>query len=247
MLAHIRGLFSSSYSEGMDPSVKRQCDEILSFRRDHNGRLPYRGKNSSVEEWRLDNMRNKLQIRCVRALSAKPSHRKLNTDEIAYFKWAVSREPPASPEGRPSSKQDHTHGVAPPMAGEKRERSPRPLLGLKIPVPMQMPKEFARLPAMWITILAELWPFREVSLHGLDLFSGSSARFMQEMEQAGLACACFDILIDPMMNVLTYIGLRILFKILLNLFPSTSIILAGSPCKNFVYLSGRWRFAEART
>ena len=126
------------------------------------------------------------------------------------------------------------------MAGEKRERSPRPLSGLKIPVPMQMPKKFARLPAMWITTLAELWPFREVSLHGLDLFSGPNARFMQEMEQAGLACACFDILIDPKMNVLTFAGLRILFKILLNLFPSTSIILAGSPCENFVYLSRRW-------
>ena len=88
-------------------------------------------------------MRNKLQIRCVRALSAKPSHRKLNTDEIAYFKWAVSEEPPASTEGRPSRsiqqarpdimrmrtasrKQDHAQGVAPPIAGAKRERSPRP-------------------------------------------------------------------------------------------------------------------------
>ena len=92
MLANIRGLFSSSYSEGMDPSVKRQCDEILSFRRDHDGRLPCRGKNSSVEEWRLGNLRTKLQIRCARALSAKPSHRKLNTEEFAYFKWAVSDE-----------------------------------------------------------------------------------------------------------------------------------------------------------
>ena len=104
MLANIRGLFSSSYSEGMDPSVKRQCDEILSFRRDHDGRLPCRGKHSSVEEWRLGNLRTKLQIRCARALSAKPSHRKLNTDEIAYFKGAVSEPPIAAVRSCPQSR-----------------------------------------------------------------------------------------------------------------------------------------------
>ena len=94
-----------------------------------------------MEERRLSNLRTKLQIRCDRALSAKPSHRKLNANEIAYFKWAVSEEPPASTEGRPSRsiqqarpdimrmltasrKQDHTQGVAPPIAGEKRGVAP---------------------------------------------------------------------------------------------------------------------------
>ena len=75
--------------------TKSICDEISSSHQSHEGRLPCRG--ATVDEQRLGNFRNKLRMRCTKALGDKPIERMLNAEEVAYFEHAVAEVMPASP------------------------------------------------------------------------------------------------------------------------------------------------------
>ena len=94
-------------------SIKSICDDILAFRRSNEGRVPCRGANVSVEERRLGNFKYKLRMRCASALDHKPSNRKLNAEEIAYFENAVAAEMPTQEHG--TSISSSSHGGAPTL------------------------------------------------------------------------------------------------------------------------------------
>ena len=97
------------------------CDDIVSFRRSHEGRLPNRGSNAPADEQRLGNHRYKLRMRCTKALGDKPSERMLNADEITYFERAVSEAMPESQSAQPpSNKKLISDGSGNPIAKKAR-------------------------------------------------------------------------------------------------------------------------------
>ena len=49
------------------------CEDIISFRPAHEGRLPNRGADAPADEKRLGNLRYKLRMRCFRALGWRSS------------------------------------------------------------------------------------------------------------------------------------------------------------------------------
>ena len=66
----------------MDPAVRKQCDEILLWRRDHGGQAPTNNRHS-YEESRLAKLKSKLKRRCSKALTAHPSGRLFNKSDYA--------------------------------------------------------------------------------------------------------------------------------------------------------------------
>ena len=78
-----------SHPAVLDASVRRQCNEILSWRHGNGGQKPMRTRDS-CEEGRLAARQAKLKCRCTKALGTKPSERQLNQDEVRYYEWCLS-------------------------------------------------------------------------------------------------------------------------------------------------------------
>ena len=79
----------------MDASVRRQCDEILLWRRSHGGQTPKRSRDV-CEEDRLAKQQNRLKSRASKAVDAKPSGRQLNQDEVLdLIAYLLSRGNPS--------------------------------------------------------------------------------------------------------------------------------------------------------
>ena len=74
----------------MDPAVRERCDEILSWRRAHGGRAPTVLNDPLCQQSMLANHKSRLKRRCSKAVSAYPSGRQLNQDEVRYFEWCLS-------------------------------------------------------------------------------------------------------------------------------------------------------------
>ena len=73
----------------MDDPVRRQCNEILLWRRGNGGRKPMQTREC-CEEGRLAKQQAKLKGRCSKALGTKPSQRQLSQDEVRYYEWCLS-------------------------------------------------------------------------------------------------------------------------------------------------------------
>ena len=93
------------------------CDDIISFRQAHEGRLPNRGPNAPADEKRLGNHRYKLRMRCIQALGDKPSERMLNANEIALFERAVCDTMPESQSEQPPPRGNTMSGASPSTSG----------------------------------------------------------------------------------------------------------------------------------
>ena len=97
--------------------IQKICDDIISFRQSHEGRLPNRGANAPADEKRLGNHRYKLRMRCTKALGDEPSGRMLNAEEIALFERAVAEAMPESQSEQPPSKNNTISGAMPSTGG----------------------------------------------------------------------------------------------------------------------------------
>ena len=75
----------------MEPEFERQCEELLAFRRCHDGRVPCQSRSDPVEN-RLGIMKAKLKMRCHSPLGPKTAQRKLLSEEAAHFEWCLSEE-----------------------------------------------------------------------------------------------------------------------------------------------------------
>ena len=74
----------------IDATVKKQCDEILLWRRGHRGHQPKRCR-VVCEENRLAKQMSRLKSRCSKATDAfRPSHCQLNQEEVRYYEWCLS-------------------------------------------------------------------------------------------------------------------------------------------------------------
>ena len=73
----------------MDDPVRRQCNEILLWRRGNGGRKPMQTREC-CEEGRLAVQQAKLKCRCSKALGTKPSQRQLSQNEVRYYEWCLS-------------------------------------------------------------------------------------------------------------------------------------------------------------
>ena len=101
---------SGSHPTALDAAVRRQCDEILSWRRAHGGQRPVQTRDS-CEEGRLALRQAKLKCRRAKALGTKPSERQLNQDEVRYYEWCLSGK--ALHEERPEWRLKHRRHVTP--------------------------------------------------------------------------------------------------------------------------------------
>ena len=116
--------------------IQRICDDIISFRQSHEGRLPNRSSNAPIDEQRLGNHRYKLRMRCTQALGDKPSERMLNADEIAHFERAVSEAMPESQSEQPPSKNNTISGAMPSTSGAPPPTDDASAASRTLPVPL---------------------------------------------------------------------------------------------------------------
>ena len=102
--------------------IQRICEDIISFRQAHEGRLPIRGPDAPADEKRLGNHRYKLRMRCTKALGDKTSERMLNAKEIALFERAVFEAMPESQSELPPPTDDASATASFSTQGNKTVR-----------------------------------------------------------------------------------------------------------------------------